>query len=216
MARWSPTTGPGHRSTALRVQLIIFMSISPVVGCWISQFTVSINPIWARDWPVQLRSIPAMTSGGLSSHRNCAISTNPGGGVRAWLSDFAGCDTTSQVGVVCEVIWAVVTVGGTGHLLPLATNRDLLRCAQWLLLWLWSYWAGSAGQGEVISTQLEGKASLRTSSSVKETISSIAWQSSTMLSATWWGLLGTGSWAFSAQYWRTLVYVRVFCGCTSW
>ena len=140
---------------------------------------------------------------GCSPHRDHAISANPGGGVRGWLSDFTGCNTTSWVRVVCEVIWAVVVVHST-DCLTMGHQQGLLGWAKQLLLQLQSHgaglanWgrAGSASWGKLISTQLEGRAPLRTSSSIKETSSSIACQSSNMLSTKQQGLLGTGCWVF--------------------
>ena len=213
MAGWSPTAGPNPRSTMQRVQLIISRNTSPVVGHWISWVAVTINPIisYGLGGSASSAGIPVVPLQGLHNFHK------PWQRGRGWHLDSTSHGATSQVRVVCEVIWAVVVVCHTGHISQWAAKRDPLGQAWWLLLWLQSHWAGSAsqgeagsgGQGEVISTQLEARASLRTSSSVKETSGSITQQSSTMLSVTWQGSLGTGGWAFSTQYWRALAYVRV-------
>ena len=205
MARLSP------RSTMSRVQLILSRSTSPVARCWISWVTVNIDLtiLYRQGGLASSAGIPTMTDSGLSPHRDHAISTNISGGVGGWLSDAASCGTTSQIRVVCEVIWVVVVVCSTGCLSPWAANRDPLGQAHWLLLWLQSHgagstsWgrAGSAGQGKLISTQMEVRVSLRTSSSIKETSGFITCQSSNTLSVKWQGLPGTGSWVFSNHYW---------------
>ena len=143
-----------------------------------------------------------MTHGGWSPHRDQVISANPGRGVKDWLSDSASHGSASWDGVACKVFWVVAVVCGTGCLLPQAANRDPLEWAQWVLLWLCSHWMGSADLDEVIFTQLEDRASLRTSSFVKVVNGSTTCQSSSTLSAKWQDLLGIGSWAFSTQYWR--------------
>ena len=92
------------------------------------------------------------------------------------------------------------------QLMPWAANRDPLGQAQQFLLWLWlwSHRAGSASLGELNSTQLEGTVAAETSSSIKETSSSIACWSSTTLSTRWHGSLGISGWALSTQYWSAL------------
>ena len=131
-------------------------------------------------------------------HRDCAISTNPGGGHGGsqW-----GCSSIfSWEGAVGTSASLVVM----GWLIPWATNRVPPGQAQWLLLQLWSHGAGSASLGELTSTQLEGLVATKTSSSEKDTSGSIACQGSTTLSAKWHGSPGISGWALSAQYWSAL------------
>ena len=130
-----------------------------------------------------------MTNGKLSPHRDHAISTNPGRGVRGWLLDSTSHGTISWVGVACKVIWVVVVVCSTGHLSPWAADRDPQCRPSSFCYGLQSHSAGLASQGragsaswgKLISTQLEGKVSLRTYSSVKETSGFITCQHSNTL-----------------------------------
>ena len=143
--------------------------------------------------------IPVMTDNGLSPHRDHAISTNSDGGHGGMG---LGCTSIFSWGEAVGISAFLVLMG---QLTPWAIDRDPLGWAQQLLLWLWSCWASSAGWGKLISIQLEGRASLRTSSSVKETSGSITCQSSNTLSTKQQGLLGISSCTFSAQYWRAFM-----------
>ena len=87
---------------------------------------------------------------------------------------------------------------------------DPLRWA--LLLQVWLFWDSCGGCsiisvkcGGVTSIHSDGTMVMKTSSSPKETSSSIACQSSCMLPARWWGWTGTGGCTWLAQYCKAIV-----------
>ena len=139
----------------------------------------------------------------------------PWWGCWGWLLDSACHSTTSWVRVACAVIWAVAVVCGPDHPLPQATKKDPLEWAWQVLLWPYSHCVGSTDLDGMIFTQLEGRTSSWTSSSVKVVSGSIICQSSNTPSVKWQDSLGIGGWAFSAQYWRAFAYAKVFWGCGS-
>ena len=105
----------------------------------------------------------------------------------------------------CPVLWAAANV-------PLALTLWFLLSL--LSLWFpWSGCAGSAGLDGVIIYQLDCGLSSSIFASMKVAKGSMTWHSSHAVSANWQGLLGCGSWAFSAQYCRALAYAKVFCSC---
>ena len=150
---------------------------------------------------------PMTTWGGLSLHRDLAISANPGG-VYHWLMVSSGCDSIFRARETDGLTTWVVAVD-FDHPRPQAATNTTLAWALWFLLQLHSWVVGGSMGSDicegVILIQLEGRLSSRTSKSVNEVRGSMAHQSSSMLCQlarlTWHQQLGF----LHPNTWRSLV-----------
>ena len=141
------------------------------------------------------------TCGGLSPHRNCTISMNPGGGTF---------HLQGGTGYVLA-IWVVVM----GFDLPTLQAAMKEPQAQALLFWLqlcsWDVvdFAGSDILEDVILTQCKGTSLPKTLASMNVVRGSTVSLSSCTHSTNRHGSPGIGGQAFSAQCCNTLAYVRI-------
>ena len=138
--------------------------------------------IWVNDFLRQNTNDQWQTTfHGFFPHRACTISKNLGRGYGGLSSDYSS--IISWGGVVGTSIFAMAV----DQLSPQAANRDPLRQAWLLWLWLqlqqWSHGTGSIGLGELSSVQLDGAMATKNPISMNKTSSSIACWSSIMLFA---------------------------------
>ena len=199
-------------------QVIMSMYVATETTSWNSLAENIVDPTAHMESCTSANSggTPVTTWGKLSPHRDLVISVKPGGGVHHWLLVSSCCDSTFWVGTG-DGLTTQVVVTGFKCPTPWANTNVPLAQALWLLLQLCSQdiW-GSTGSNvweDLILTQWEGGASSRTSALVNVVKGSMACQSSSMLSTSWWGLPGGSSWLFSTQYCRALVYTKVIAGC---
>ena len=206
---WSTTEGVNPKSTRLIEQVTILIYVAPQTTSWNSLVENIVDPATCMGScsSANSRGMPITTQGMLSPHKDPVISGNSGGGVHHWQLVSSCHDSTFWVGVGGGFATWVVSVG-FDCLMPQAAVNNPLAWALQLLLWLCSQ--GIAGSvvsdilEDVILTQMEGGASSWTSALVNVARDSMAHQSSSTLSTSWWGLPGIGGWAFSTQYWRAL------------